>query len=252
MDPIFEQLCLVTKAIAKTSLGVEAPVADDFKITDPIQLLVLKECRNLTLEQITALVVFYSVQRKAGSGTHEYGGEIRVPMDRVEEVYFAYHTGDQVKLKLLLGKMFTRHGIDFSVVTYDFAINVAPLVYMSALTHVKDGRVQMKPCELTLLPIKHCRWCGLVRHDALRLCQECKEDRGFPDRTWFCGDECERQAMDMLHREEHARHLYLALGIEDGKAREELQPKAPKGAKQKKKSRRGKNKCKCNHEIPEK
>jgi hypothetical protein len=224
-------------------LGVEQCTYHSFRPYNAFQLLVLSECEKLSLEQIAALVAFYSIQKLLGRGTEELKGEIRVPMDLVEEVFFACRAGDQVKLKLLLGKVFTRNGTNFSEVTYDFARNEAPNVYESALAKVKDGRVQMEPCELTLLPIKHCRWCGLVRHDALRLCQECQEDQGYPDRTWFCGDECERQAMDMLHREEHARHLYLALGIEDGKARvvrPELQTETPKRSEEKKKSGRAK------------
>jgi len=201
------------------------------------QQLVLNECKKLSLEQLTALIAFYSIQRLAGRGTPEQRGKVRVPMDRVEEAYFAYRAGDQVKLKLLLGKMFTRDGIDLSVVTYDFAKNVAPHVYLSTLAKIKDGRVQMEPCELTLLPIKHCRWCGLVRHEVLRLCQECEGDLTFPDRTWFCGDECERQAMDKLHREEHVRHLLLAIGIEDGKARKMEESKSAEKKKKKKSGR---------------
>jgi hypothetical protein len=222
-------------------LGVEQCTYHSFKPYNAFQLLVLSECEKLSLEQISALVAFYSIKKLVGSGTEELKGEIRVPMDLVEEVFFAYRAGDQVKLKLLLGKVFTRDGTNFSEVTYDFARNEAPIVYESALAKVKDGRVQMEPCELTLLPIKHCRWCGLVRHEVLRLCQECEGDLTFPDRTWFCGDECERQAMDKLHREEHVRHLLLAIGIEDGKARvvrPELQTEAPKSSVEKKKKKK--------------
>ena len=221
-------------------LGVERCTHRSSNPNNVLQLRVLIECEKLSLEQITALIVFYSVQLLAGKGTREPKGDIRVPLDRVEEVYIAYRTGDLVKLKLLLGQMFTRDGTDFSEVTYEFASKVAPLVYRSALAKCKDGRVQMKPCELTLLPIKHCRWCGLVRHDALRLCKECERDLRFPDRTWFCGDECERQAMDMLHREEHVRHLLLAIGIEDMKARvlPECEKEVSKSAPVKRKKKR--------------
>jgi hypothetical protein len=225
-------------------LGVEQCTHRSSNRINVLQLRVLSECEKLSLEQIAALVAFYSIQKLVGMGTDELKGEIRVPMDLVEEVFFAYRAGDLVKLKLLLGKMFTRNGTNFSEVTYDFARIEAPIAYESALAKVKDGRVQMEPCELTLLPIKHCRWCGLVRHDALRLCQECEEDCRFPFRTWFCGDECERQAMDKLHREEHARHLIIAIGgIEC--LREELKPPvadAPKGVEKKKKKKSGKAK----------
>lgn len=204
------------------------------------ELITFHECEKLSLEQISALVLYYTIPSLAGGNSYEMKDQIRVPMDRVDEAFFAYHSNDQVKLKLLLGKMFTRYGIDFSVVSYDFARKVAPLVYKRALTQIKNGRVQMQPCELTLLPIKHCRWCGLVRNNALRLCEECKADRNFPYRTWFCGDKCERQAMDKMHREEHARNLYMALGFEEMGTRVEVLPEgeAKKSAAELKKRRK--------------
>jgi hypothetical protein len=228
---------------AKRLLGLEMVRLDmTHGFINPLQQAVLSECKRLGLEQLIALVMFHCTQSVGGQGVCEFKDKLRMPMDRVEEVFFAYRTADQVKLKLLLGKMFTRYGINFSEVSYDFAKKVAPHVYEHALAQVKDGRVQMQPCELTLLPIKHCRWCGMVQNDKLRLCEECRADRGFSFRTWFCGDECERLAMDLLHREEHVRHLLIAVGIEKLGTRAELETAASNIGDKRKKKKSGKAK----------
>jgi hypothetical protein len=244
IDPVFEMLRYGALLKARHLLGLNKVRLywSHSNFTNPVEMQVLDECKNLSLEQIIALIMFYCTQRLVGQGFKDRKDMIRVPLDRVEEVFFAYRCGDVVKLKLLLGKIFTPRGVDFPEVTFEFASKGAPRAYECALTKVKDGRVQMEPCELTLLPIQHCRWCGLVRHEVLRLCQECEGDLTFPFRTWFCSDECERQAMDKLHREEHARHLIIAIGGMEC-VREELKPPvadAPKGVEKKKKKKSGK------------
>jgi hypothetical protein len=210
-----------------------------FEFSSNMQLTILDECRELSLEQIVALTLYYTLPIKIGEGSsYELDDHTCVPMDRVEEAAFAYRNADYSMLKLLLAKMFTRHGIDFSVVTYEFASKVAPNAYRRALEQVKDGQVQMdEPGELTLLPIKHCRWCGLVRDNVLRLCQNCEEDQRYPVRTWFCGDECEQLAKN-LHGEEHARHHHLNLGFESKVRVLEPETEPLKGAEGKKKKKK--------------
>lgn len=232
-DPILLLLRFETLKKAKQLLGVDAHLRQKIEVNF-VTMVMGREFHKLSLEQITALVVYYSFRP---SVTDQVPDEIRVPMDVVEEIYYVYHRGDQVKLKLLLGQMFTRHGIDFSEVTHDFASKSAPLTYWNALDQVKKGRVKMQPCELTLVPFKHCRWCGLVQQNTLRLCQECKEDLTYPDKNWFCGDECERLAMDKLHREEHVRHLEIDLGLEKQRVELELESKSA-GMKKKRRAKK--------------
>lgn len=232
-------LCFATLFKVENVLGLDtSTMSKYYEPSNAMQPIIFYECKKLSLEQVVALVLYSTMPLTARKGYADNLCKVSVPMDRVEELFFAYRAGDYFKLKLMLGKMFTRDGIDFSVVTYEFAKKVAPYTYRGALEQVKDGRVQMnRSGELTLLPIKHCHWCGLVRDDTLRLCDLCQEEQGYPVRTWFCGDKCEKRAMK-LHGEEHARHHYLNLGFESKVRVLEPETEPLKGAEGKKKKKK--------------
>ena len=92
---------------------------------------------------------------------------------------------------------------------------VAPVSYQFALSCVDKKRLDMdEPAEMTIMPLIHCRWCGLV-DGILTMCKECKHLDDYPDKNWFCSEICEQRALDKVHREEHARDLTIRVGIKD-------------------------------------
>jgi len=77
-----------------------------------------------------------------------------------------------------------------------------------------SGKIQIKkPGAITFYPIKYCRWCGLVKSKTFRLCSECKENRDYPDRNYFCSEICETECLKNQHTEEHVQYLLMQLDI---------------------------------------
>lgn len=92
---------------------------------------------------------------------------------------------------------------------------MAPVSYNFALGCINNKRLTMdEPAQMTIMPLIHCRWCGLVDGE-LFMCKECKQIDNYPDKNWFCSEMCEQRALDKVHREEHARDLTIRIGIED-------------------------------------
>jgi hypothetical protein len=204
---------------------------------------VAEESSRLTLAQLFAVMVYHCWRSVAGKGTVEMKGDLRIPRDLVEEVFFACRSNDLVKLQIKLAKLLNdEEGDNISIVSYHYAKLVAPNVYKDALKRIVKGRVKMEPCEVTLSPIKHCRYCGSVDTHILRLCQQCHENSDYPDRNWFCSKGCESKALALSHLEEHARHLMMNIGIEQPRVefqKIDAEKKSTKKQAKKKKGRSG-------------
>jgi len=69
-----------------------------------------------------------------------------------------------------------------------------------------------RPGEITF-PVMHCRWCGLVEAETFRKCPVCAETPDYPDINYFCSEECEKEALDKQHLEEHATFLVERVAI---------------------------------------
>jgi hypothetical protein len=197
-------------------LPVERYMYHGFAFKDTTYLeKVAEESERLNLAQLFAVMVYHCFKSVAGKGTVEMKGDLRVPLDLVEDAFFACRSNDLTKLQILLAKLLNdEEGDNTGIVPYLYAKIVAPNVYRDALKRIVNGRVKMEPCEVTLIPIKHCRYCGAVDTRILSMCRECHENRDYPDRNWFCGKGCESKALSQAHLEEHARHLEMTLGIE--------------------------------------
>jgi hypothetical protein len=84
------------------------------------------------------------------------------------------------------------------------------------LHHINSqGKLSLmtRPGEVTLFPIKHCRWCGMVTIEDFRVCTICIETPEYPDLNLFCSIRCEKEALEHQHEEEHARFLMKQCGI---------------------------------------
>jgi len=201
-----------------------APVknnSENDSLPDDLIAKIKEECASLSVEQIFGLMFLCCCSNNAPGGFGAESewvknlGKLRMPINNIEAAFFAFANNELVKLKLLFSTMLIdKLGNDQSIVTVEFARKY-PNCYEKVLSRIEGKYLQMKePCELTMLPIKHCRWCGLVEGD-LKLCRECIENDDYPDRNWFCSSECEEQALDKAHTEEHATALVISCKIED-------------------------------------
>ena len=130
-------------------------------------------------------------------------------------------TGDRWKIKQLVAPMLMtkcRKGDqlkDNSFVSLEVA--KSNQCYKQVLRKISpDGtKVLMKEKgEITFVPVKHCRWCGLIKVEKFRLCSLCEKNPDYCDVNYFCSEKCELEALASKHREEHARYFVVKLGME--------------------------------------
>jgi predicted nucleic acid-binding Zn ribbon protein len=145
------------------------------------------------------------------------------PLDLRSKVFWAVRSKDTWKLKQML-KPFTniiRNHKDarFEPLTVAMKNLIKALIYKSLVdTQSGDGKKRWfkmtQPGECTMFPFRHCRWCGLITTKEFRLCSMCKEYPEYLDNNYFCSEQCENEALDKQHREEHARFFMLQLNMD--------------------------------------
>jgi hypothetical protein len=175
----------------------------------PIHIRIAAE--RLRLEQMASLVIYLDIKdfrRK----TPKWVECPIFPLDGFAKVYQALKANDLWKLKILM--TFNRDQVeDFSLVSYQFAKN--NFLYKDVMRNITPrGKVIMKSQgEITLCPIKHCRWCGQANLKQFRVCPACKDDPLYPDMNFFCSVACEKQCLKNQHIEEHAQYLMRLIGL---------------------------------------
>jgi len=137
------------------------------------------------------------------------------PMDVYGKLYWCFVDQDWWNLKIIASKVnVSKDGGDLSLIPLSLAReskcckDLIKAISPSGKIHFK------KPGAITFFPIKHCRWCGLVVSNKIKLCKECKENQDYPDRNYFCSVECETECLKSQHTEEHATFLMMQLNID--------------------------------------
>ncbi|XP_065351675.1 uncharacterized protein LOC135947047 [Cloeon dipterum] len=120
-----------------------------------------------------------------------------------------YESQDWASLREFLMPIFSGNGrIDLTLFDYNELKN--QLITMRMRKRILKGRFVMKfPGEISMLPLKHCRWCGILETPKIKLkmCFWCKEFMDYPNVTWFCSENCEKQCNDTVHVEEHEKFI---------------------------------------------
>jgi predicted nucleic acid-binding Zn ribbon protein len=180
-----------------------------FHVAEVLEVVIYSELENLKDPKLETIM---SIDLQGPS----------FPLDLQSKVFWAVRSKDAWKLKQLL-KPFTniiRNHKDacFEPLTLDMHKLFHRLIQNSIVdTQSGDGKRWFKmtqPGECTIFPYMHCRWCGLITEEKFRLCSMCNEYLDYPDETFFCSEQCENEALDKLHREEHARFFMLQLNMD--------------------------------------
>jgi hypothetical protein len=144
------------------------------------------------------------------------------PLDLQSKVYWATQAQDYWKIKLLLAQLCN------SKRTEDAQVRTLPsdlknilckqlcelILVDNQLGEVKHSVKLTHPGENTMFPFLHCRGCGLIKAIKFRMCSMCKECPEYHDQNYFCSAECELEALDKQHREEHARFFMVQLNMD--------------------------------------
>jgi hypothetical protein len=186
--------------------------------------VILKPAKLLTCEQLAGLCVFLHFSdidsQEHSKWKHQLQGPA-FPLDIRSVLIWCVATGDRWKIKQLFGPLLMAgsgrgHSGDPSLVSFDLV--KSNRCYKRVLDMISsDGtKVLMKqPGEITFVPVKHCRWCGLIKVEKFRLCSMCLECPEYLDVNYFCSEKCEAESLDSKHREEHARYYMVKLGLEN-------------------------------------
>jgi hypothetical protein len=184
----------------------------------------LKSSQNLSCGQLAGLFLFLHF---GNLNTEEYAQWMHrlqgpgFPLDLSSVIFWCMATGDRWKIKQLVGPMLMINGqkrrgsTDPSLVSIE--VVKSNQCYKRVLQKMSpDGtKVLMEqPGEITFVPVKHCRWCGLIKVQKFRLCSLCDEHPEYCDLNYFCSEKCELEALDSVHREEHARFYMVKLGFD--------------------------------------
>jgi len=179
---------------------------------DEYSLQQVKEESNKLTEQQIMLLSFYLSIDSASCKVQK----LKKPpkkhscLDDVEEAFWCYLDKDVWRLKQYITSWLGRN----AEVSLQVARENAPTCFKLALSHIDSQQkvALTQPGEVTFFPIMHCKWCGMVNSE-LRVCEVCTEYSDYPDQCRFCSAKCEEEAMEVLHKEEHARNLVNRLGL---------------------------------------
>jgi hypothetical protein len=136
-----------------------------------------------------------------------------------EKAFSSLLNNDLWKLKFILTNLLNKPGqVDLSLTTPVKEARCFPICFKAAFKaltpDMRVEEVEEKKGAITFFPIRHCRWCGLVKQE-LQMCRECaKKGVGYMDKNWFCSDDCENTAWERVHEEEHTRFLMICNGSE--------------------------------------
>jgi hypothetical protein len=140
------------------------------------------------------------------------------PYDPISIAFYSSVFNDLWMLKHIVSRWLNDENcVDQSTVSHNFAIKNAPVCYAIPMQEIsRKMKVKMDhPGQITFFPIKHCRWCGIVEQDVeFKVCRLCKEEPEYFDKNIFCSFDCEKEALDAQHMEDHARFYQIKCGIE--------------------------------------
>jgi hypothetical protein len=185
----------------------------------------LKFAQKLSCEQLAGLFVFMHFGNHNAQRHLQWKNQFQgpgFPPDLSSVFYWCMLNGDRWKIKQLVSPLLIASDRkkkllkDTSFVSLDFM--KTKLCYKRVLEMISpdETRVLMtQPGEITFVPVKHCRWCGLIAAEKFRLCSLCEEFSDYCDVNYFCSENCETVAINSKHREEHARYYEVKLGFEN-------------------------------------
>jgi hypothetical protein len=224
---ILDVLYLLQQSIVQRSninINIRAYLLEYCSRINQIPRATLNTAQCLSCQQLAGLFVFLQFRSLQAMEISSFKHKIQGPnfsLDPCSVFIWCMVTDDIWKIKQLLGPLLmakSRRGKrshDHSLVSLDFV--KSNRCYGRVLEMIsQDGtRVLMtQPGEITFVPVKHCRWCGLIKVEKFRLCSLCIEFPEYLDVNYFCSEKCETEALDSKHREEHARYYLAILGME--------------------------------------
>jgi len=196
---------------------------------DPSLVELSKMCRNLekceasqrsslTPQQIFGITVFSffdSLKRNQFKTKMRSSQGPGFPLDDIDSAMWALYNGDEWTVKQKVSSMAHKSGQDDqTLASHELAKSNVFYEEVLKCGLTEDGKVKMsRPGEITIFPVKHGRWCGLLEADTFRKCPVCVDYPDFPDVHYFCSAKCETKALDQQHTEEHATFLMIRCGI---------------------------------------
>jgi len=188
------------------------------KLHEPLEKCEDSQRSSLTPQQIFGITVFSffdSLKRNQFKSKMRSSQGPGFPLDDIDSAMWALYTEDKWTVKQKVSSMAHKSGQgDQTLDSLELA--KSNVFYEEALKSglTEEGKVKMsRPGEITFFPVKHCRWCGLLEADTFRKCPVCVDNPDFPDVNYFCSLNCETEALDQQHTEEHATFLMIRCGI---------------------------------------
>jgi hypothetical protein len=184
-----------------------------------------KSAQQLSCKQMVALYMFLHFGNLDSPQISQWKHQLQgpaFPFDLSSICVWSAANDDKWKIKQIVSPLLIAGGWkgkqfkDPSIVSLDGL--KSNKCYKPVLERISpDGtKVLMKqPGEITFVPLKHCRWCGLIKVQKFRLCSLCIECPDYSDINYFCSEKCEAEALDSKHREEHARYYMVKLGLDE-------------------------------------
>jgi hypothetical protein len=178
--------------------------------------------KNLNRQQVLALLIyncFKDIERGkciVSLGNYDYLQGPPFPLDEFGNLFWSLLKNDRLLLKIAASAdLLDNTGKNVSYIPLELA-RTEPICRVLVNSITPRGKIYLPtPGAISFFPIKHCRWCGLVRCDKFRLCPQCKIDPDYPDENFFCSEECENLSLTQKHTEEHASFLLAKLNINE-------------------------------------
>lgn len=190
-------------------------------IMEPIKRQIVL-IQNLSRQQVLGLLIYLCFKEiEKGKcfvtlGNYDYLQGPAFPLDEFGALFWSLLKNDRLLLKIAASSDFRdKNGKNTSYIPLKQA-QKEPICRVLVKSITPNGKIHMPtPGAVTFFPIKHCRWCGLVRCAEFRLCPQCKNDPDYPDDNYFCSIQCENLSLTNKHTEEHASYLLAQININE-------------------------------------
>jgi hypothetical protein len=181
-----------------------------------------EEMAELNTHQVLAIAIYVALKRCSNLRVVDVNLQgPSFPLDLQSEIFWASQTQDYWKLKHLLAPLLCNGPTDPDDCLVPLEVVFENIYCWQLRESIVVDRppgymkwVKMtQPGENTMLPVKHCRCCGMLTAKEFRLCPMCDECPEYYDRNFFCSEECE-EVLKIHHTEEHARFFMVKLNMD--------------------------------------